>query len=57
MVFFHGKLRDSVDISKAIAAEQYSSKLSHVTLYVSKTLRKFKSLIKDKPVTNTIAES
>ena len=57
MVIFHGKLGDSVDISKVIAAEQYSLKLSHVTLYVSKTLWKFKSLIKDKPVTNTITES
>ena len=33
MVFLHGKLRDSVDISKVIAAEQFSYilKLFHVT--------------------------
>ena len=56
MVFFYGKLRDSVDMTKVIAAEQFSYilKLFHVTLYLFKTLRKFKSSIKDKATTETI---
>ena len=55
-VFLHGKLRDSVDISKFIAAEQFSNilKLFHVTLYVFKALWRFKSFIKNKAVTKTI---
>ena len=45
MIFPHGKLRDLVDISKVVAAEQFSYilKLFHVTLYVFKALWKFKS--------------
>ena len=37
MAFLYGKLRDSVDISKDIAAEQFSYilKLFHVTLCIS----------------------
>ena len=53
MVFIHGKLRDSIDISKVVAAERFSYilKIFHVTLYVFKALRKFKSFIKNKHYT------
>ena len=56
MIFLHGKLCDLVDISKVVAAEQFSYilKLFHVTLYALKTLWRFKSFIKNKAVTETI---
>ena len=40
MVFLHGKLRDSVDISKVVAEEQFSYvlKLFHVPLDMFKAL-------------------
>ena len=44
------------DVSKVIDSEQcgYILKLFHVKLYVLKSLRKFKSFIKDKVATETI---
>lgn len=48
--FLYGKLRDPVDISKVVAAEQFSYilKLFLITLYVFKALWKFKYFMKNK---------